>query len=171
MKNMGEYMEIGNKIDIIPATNEDLDCCSEILKQTELGMNYFINSKGQYIGKELLKEGFDKNEIYISKINSSQEIIGFCWIQSRGIFNWFPFLHVLVVSVKYQGMGYGKKHMEHFEELCNKVYKADKAFLIVAEDNEIAKNLYNQLEYKEIGRIPSLLIEGIDEILMFKTIK
>lgn len=164
-------MECRKIIDIIPATIDDLQRCSKILEQSELGQKYFVNSNGEFICKELLKEGFDNNEIHISKINDSSEIIGFSWIQPRGMFHWFPFLHVVVISKKYQGMGYGRRHMEHFESLCSKEYKVDKAFLIVSEDNERAIGLYQHLGYKNIGNIPSLFIKDIDEVLMYKDIK
>lgn len=163
-------MSSNKSIDIIPATLADLQCCSDILEQTELGQKYFINNTGNYIGKELLKEGFDKNEIYISKAKESSQITGFSWIQPRGMFHWFPFLHVVAISKHYEGMGYGKMHMKHFESLSSNEHKSDKVFLMVSQDNDRAISLYKHLEYKVIGHVPSLFIKDIGEVLMYKDI-
>ena len=144
--------------------------CSRILGESELGQKYFVNSNGKYIGAELLKEGFENDDIYVTIHENGNEVIAFSWILKRGIFNWFPFLHVMVVSKPYRCKGYGKEHLKNFEQLCIHEYKADKGFLMVADSNTYAKNLYLNMGYKIVGTIPSLLIEGINEVLMYKEI-
>lgn len=161
-------MELG-KLKFVQAGIEYLNDCSEILKNSELGQKYFADATRTYIGKSLLKEGFEKNEIYISlKKEPGVEVIGFSWIQEKGIFNWFPFLHVVIISESQRGKGYGKIHMEHFELMCRKTFKIDKGFLMVGQYNSQAMHLYENMGYMVVGDIPNLFIRGISETLMYK---
>lgn len=154
-------------INIIRANIDYLTICSDILKDSELGMKYFINANGEYIGKELLKEGFDNNEIYVS-VTEDGSSLGFSWIQERGIFHWFPFLHVVAVDKEHRGNGYGTLHLKHFEKMCVTEFEAHKSFLMVGDYNEKAIELYKHLGYKQVGNIPDLFVKGINEILMYK---
>ena len=158
-----------NEISFLKADERHLTECSEILKNTILGQKYFLDANGKYIGKKLLKEGFEKKEIYVSYSEKNKnQIIGFSWIQPRGIFNWFPYLHVVAIDKKNQGKGYGKKHMTHFECLCKEVYKASKGFLVVGKYNTKAIELYKRIGYQVVGSLPSLFATGLDELFMYK---
>lgn len=170
-KDKLDFENRGSDIEIVKASKMNLQACSEILKDSHLGQKYFINSNGSYIGKKLLEEGFENDEIYISRYkNSSSKIVGFSWIQERGIFNWFPFLHVIAVSRQHRGMGYGKFHLEHFDHLCRTSFETDKGFLMVGEYNKKAIELYKRSGYKLIGKVPSLFLKEIDELLFYKDI-
>ena len=76
----------------LKAEKKHLESCSQILENTKLGRLYFLDGNGQYIGHSLLLEGFQNDDIYVSYDKEHpSDIIGFSWIQKRGIFNWFPF--------------------------------------------------------------------------------
>ena len=151
------------------ASIEHLSICSEILKNSKLGSLYFVDSNGHYIGEELLLEGFHKDDIYVSfNIDNPSQIIGFSWIQSRGIFNWFPFLHLIAIDKDQRTRGYGKGHLLHFEDLCRNEYDSDKAFLMVGSYNQAAIKLYEGIGYEPVGDVPNLFVQGIDEILFYK---
>lgn len=158
-----------NQIVFSKAGEENLTKCSQILENTALGQKYFLDSTGEYIGKKLLKEGFEKDEIYISiDQKNKNQIIGFSWIQPRGIFNWFPYLHVVAIAKENQGKGYGKKHMAHFEGMCQEVFKASKGFLVVGKYNTKAIELYKKIGYQVVGSLPNLFVNGLDELFMYK---
>ncbi|HKL41917.1 MAG TPA: GNAT family N-acetyltransferase [Clostridia bacterium] len=158
-----------NRIIFLKAGSEYLTDCSKILENTTLGQKYFLDSTGEYIGKKLLEEGFEKEEIYISfDKNNKNQIIGFSWIQARGIFNWFPYLHVVAIAKENQGKGYGKKHMAHFESMCQEVFKASKGFLVVGKYNTKAIELYKKIGYQMVGSLPNLFVNGLDELFMYK---
>ena len=140
---------------IVKADQSFRQICAELLFKTELGKRYFINHQNEYIGFELLKEGFDKDTIYLAESEKGQ-IIGFSWFQERGIFNWFPYLHVLVVDPAYQNTGYGTALLNHFETLCYQ------------ENNIKAKSLYEKSGYQVVGPIKDLYIKGVSEILIHK---
>lgn len=156
-----------NQIIFLKAGKEHLTECSQILKNTLLGQKYFLDSDGKYIGKKLLQEGFEKEEIYIS-VNAKNKIIGFSWMQARGIFNWFPYLHVVAISKENQGKGYGKKYMAHFDSMCQEVFKSSKGFLVVGKYNTKAIQLYKKIGYQVVGNLPNLFVNGLDEVFMYK---
>jgi len=152
---------------IVNADIQYLNACADILAKTELGQKYFLNPDGEYIGEYLLKEGFDKKQIYVA-IDENNKCYGFSWIEINGIFHWFPFLHVIVTDPDFAKQGIGSKLMDHFENLCFEIDKSDKAFLIVASYNEKAVRFYENRGYLRSGIIPDLYFKGIDEILMYK---
>lgn len=154
---------------IIKADKKYLSKCALILGESKLGQDYFINRAGEYNGEYLLKEGFEKNEIYVG-INSDEECVGFSWIQDRGIFHWFPFLHIVAISKSYRGKGYGSSFMSHYENLASK-NGANRIFLMVGSYNTKAIKLYKKLNYQEVGSVPELFVNGVDEILMMKIIE
>lgn len=163
------FMIKDSKIIFLKASKGHLTECSEILENTTLGQKYFLDSNGKYIGKKLLAEGFEKGEIYISYCEKNKnQIIGFSWIQARGIFNWFPYLHIVAISKENQGKGYGKKHMAHFESMCQEVFKASKGFLVVGKYNTKAIALYKKIGYQVVGDLPNLFVNGLDEVFMYK---
>lgn len=166
-KNHNTY----SKLIIIRADKRHLKFCSRILKDSKLGRLYFSDGKGNYIGEALLLEGFDKDDIYVSfHEDNPSKLIGFSWIQSRGIFNWFPFLHLLAIDKDQRGQGYGKSHLLHFEEVCKREYESDKVFLMVGNYNQKAIELYEGFDYKPVGQVPNLFVQGIDELLFYKEI-
>lgn len=161
-----------DNIRIVRARKELLKECSKILEDSELGQKYFLDSSGKYIGEKLLSEGFENSEVYVSlNDNQQSQVIGFSWIQERGIFNWFPFLHVVAIASSFQGQGYGKLHMKHFEKICIHDFKADKGFLMVGQYNAKAIKLYKDLGYEVVGNVPNLFVNGINETLMYKEMK
>lgn len=149
---------------------DDLSCCAEILEKTELGQKYFCNAKDEYIGHELLKAGFEKNEIY-GLLNDQQQCLGFMWVQINGIFNWFPFLNVIVIDPSHQHQGHASLLMKEFERICIEEDLSPKAFLIVGSYNQHAINFYEHFGYQCVGTIPNLFVKGIDELLMCKELK
>lgn len=79
--------------------------------------------------------------IVLIAINEENIVLGFIWVILNGIFHSFPYLH-----------------------------DNSKLFLVVADFNPRAKNLYKSIGYKEIGSIPDLYKKGVTEFLMMKEI-
>ena len=150
-------------ISIIKGTLDYIENCEEALICSELGRKYF-SAEGS--ARRSLEEGFLKQEIYVA-LNSENQCIGFFWVIQNGIFHSFPYLHIIAVKEKYRSEGIGKVMMQFFEDLCFKTHS--KVFLVVADFNPQAQKFYKKLGYTEIGFIPNLYREGIDECLMMKT--
>ncbi len=155
-------------ISILKGTFEHLKDCAYILEDSILGQKYFTNRDDQYIGESLLKEGFEKGEIYVA-LNEENQCVGFAWIILNGIFHWFPFLHVLAVKKDLRGRGIGKSLMSFFEEVGFVQDNSPKLFLCVDDFSKEAMGLYKSLGYKEVGPIPDMYITGVVTYLMMKS--
>jgi len=89
-------------VNIIKGEIEQLEVCAKILEDTILGQKYFKDRNDQYIGKSLLKEGFDEEEMVVA-LDGDGSCVGFAWMIPRGIFHWFPFIHVVAVKKNITG--------------------------------------------------------------------
>lgn len=151
-------------INIIKAEDKYLNDCSIALQGSELGRVYFSEENK---ATRALIEGISKGEIFIA-INEECVCLGFIWFILNGSFHSFPYLHIIAVKEEFRNLGIGKKLLQYFEETTSK--KASKLFLVVADFNPRAKELYQSIGYKEIGIIPSLYKSGVNECLMMKEI-
>lgn len=155
------------KLTITKANHGHLDACASILGDTELGQRYFVDREDRYIGRELLKEGFDKGEISVALLEDGS-CAGFVWIELNGIFHWFPFCHVVAVRADLRGRGVGTALMDRFHEVAFEEDRSPKAFLEVGDFNPSAIALYEKLGYQRVGVVQDLYIRGVGEILMVK---
>ncbi|WP_026881114.1 GNAT family N-acetyltransferase [Clostridium akagii] len=151
-------------INIIKAENKHLNDCKEALQKSELGRVYFAE-EGKPI--KALSEGISKGEIFIA-INKRGICLGFLWFITNGAFHSFPYLHIIAVKEEFRNLGIGKKLLKYFEEVTCKT--SSKLFLVVAEFNPDAKQLYQSIGYTEIGIIKNLYKRGVNECLMMKEI-
>jgi ribosomal protein S18 acetylase RimI-like enzyme len=135
--------------------------CEEALKISELGKHYFEREDS---ARNAVLEAIDSGNMYVALEN--EQCIGFLYYLPKGAFHSFPYLHLLVIKQEHRSKGVGKILMGFLEELVFKT--RDKIFLVVADFNPRAKLFYEKLGYKQIGTIPSLYREGIDEYLMMK---
>lgn len=143
---------------------EQLKDCEEILRNSELGNQYF-SKEGS--AKQAVLEGIDSGNLYIALEN--EQCIGFLYYIPDGAFHAFPYLHLIAIKEEHRGKGVGKIMIDFFE---NMVFKTkDKIFLVVADFNPRGKLFYEKLGYEQVGIIPSLYREGINEYLMMKVHK
>jgi ribosomal protein S18 acetylase RimI-like enzyme len=151
-------------INIIKAENKHLFDCKIALQKSELGRVYFPEEDKAI---KALNEGISKGEVFIA-INKEHECLGFIWFILNGAFHCFPYLHIIAVKEEFRNLGIGKKLLQYVEETTSK--NSSKLFLVVADFNPRAKQLYQNIGYKEIGTIPSLYKRGVTECLMMKEI-
>ncbi|AJA47022.1 acetyltransferase [Clostridium pasteurianum DSM 525 = ATCC 6013] len=150
------------EVTIIKGNMNYINECEDALLNSELGRRYF-SEKGS--ARKALKEGFNKEEIYIA-LDSNLRCMGFIWYILDGIFHSLPYLHIIAVKKENRKHGIGKKLLKFFEDVCFKDYT--KIFLVVADFNPESKRLYERIGYSEVGSIPSLYREGVTEYLMMK---
>jgi len=151
-------------INIIKAENRHLIDCEAALLKSELGRVYFAEEDKAI---KDLSEGISKGEIFVA-INKEDICLGFVWAILNGAFHSFPYLHIIAVKEEFRNLGIGKKLLKHFEKVTCKTYS--KLFLVVAEFNPKAKQLYQGIGYTEVGIIPNLYKTGVTECLMMKEI-
>jgi ribosomal protein S18 acetylase RimI-like enzyme len=150
------------EISIIKGSINNINACEEALSNSELGKRYFGASGS---ARRALVEGFEKGEIYTA-MDSDNNCVGFIWFILEGVFHSFPYIHIIAVNEKYRNLGIGKKLLEFFEDICFK--NSSKSFLVVADFNPKAKELYENIGYNELCAIPDLYRKGITEHLMMK---
>ena len=80
-------------------------------------------------------------------------------------------LHLLNFAVhpEYRGLGIGKALLTSLEKLARRK-GVKEIYLEVEEDNEVAKELYRKMGYKEVKRIKNYYPWGKDAIVMVKKI-
>ncbi|MFZ5968343.1 MAG: GNAT family N-acetyltransferase [Bacillota bacterium] len=83
----------------------------------------------------------------------------------NGAFHGFPYLHIIAIKEEFRNLGIGKELLDYFEKV---VAQSSKVFLVVADFNSKAKQLYEKCGYKEVGVIPNLYKSGVTEYLMMK---
>ena len=149
-------------VNIIKAENKYLIDCKVALQKSELGRVYFAEEDKAI---KALNEGSSKWEIFVA-INKKSICLGFIWVILNGAFHSFPYLHIIAVKEEFRNLGIGKKLLKHFEETICKT--SSKLFLVVAEFNPEAKQLYQSIGYTEVGIIPNLYKRGVTECLMMK---
>ena len=149
-------------IKIIKGNMNHINDCKEALINSELGKRYFTES-GR--AKKALEEGFSKEEIYLA-VDINNNCMGFLWFILGGAFHSFPYLHIIAVKEESRNNGVGRKLLQYFEDICFKDFS--KVFLVVGDFNPDAKRLYEEIGYIEVGCLPSLYREGINEHLMMK---
>jgi len=149
-------------INIIKAEYKHIIDCKVALQKSELGRVYF---KDEDKAINALKEGLSKNEICVAT-DKAGSCLGFIWVIPNGAFHSFPYLHMIVVKEEFRNLGIGKKLLKYFEEIISK--DSSKLFLVVADFNPRAKQLYQSFGYKEVGIISDLYKRGVAECLMAK---
>lgn len=150
------------EISIIKAEKLHMIDCADALLKSELGRVYF-HEEDKAI--RALSEGISKGEICIA-INNDSTCLGFIWFILNGAFHSFPYLHIIAVKEEFRNLGIGKKLLHYFEDIHSE--KFSKLFLVVADFNPKAKQLYQNIGYKEVGAIPDLYKRGVTEYIMMK---
>lgn len=150
------------ELNICKGNINNISDCEVALSDSELGRRYF-STPGS--ARKTLEEGFQKEEIYVA-VDQNGNCCGFLWNIFKGIFHSFPYIHIVAVKEEMRGLGIGKKLLRFAEDLCFQT--TSKIFLVVADFNPDAKRLYEKVGYTEVGLIPSLYRQGINECLMMK---
>jgi ribosomal protein S18 acetylase RimI-like enzyme len=150
------------QIVITKANKKHLDDCKSALLNSKLGEEYFpIEQKAI----AAITEGITKEEVFVA-LDEMGECTGFIWFILSGAFHSFPYLHIIAVREEFRGLGIGRKLLSFFEEMV--FPNSSKVFLVVADFNPDAKQLYENLGYQQVGVLPNLYKEGITEYLMMK---
>ncbi len=66
----------------------------------------------------------------------------------------------ILLTVDFQGRGYGKRAMRLFEKYCETFLPINQLICVVAEDNEASLRLFRTLGYREVGVLKWWLKRG-----------
>lgn len=144
------------------AQMDHLADCKAALLNSKLGEEYFPSEEDT---AATLTDGIQKGEV-TAVFSEAGECIGFMWVLMEGAFHGFPYLHIIAVKEPFRGKGIGGKMLEFLEKTI--LAEHSKVFLVVADFNPEAKNLYESVGYRKVGEIPGLYKPGVTEYLMMK---
>lgn len=89
------------------------------------------------------------------------ECLGVVWIQPEGVFGRSPYLRLIAVRRGHEGRGLGGRLLAAAEERVAGI----PLFLLVSEDNVLARAFYQRQGYRRVGRLPGYVREEIVELL------
>ena len=141
-----------------------IDCCVEILQESDLGKVYFIDRKK---ATGMLSYAMEQNNVYVA-LDENGKCLGFIYYMTKGVFGSYPYLHIIAVKEEYRSHGIGKQLMRFFEDNASDQPRT-KYFLTVDDFNPRARKLYENLGYKCVGELPDFYKQGINCYLMMKT--
>ena len=157
-------------MDIVEVESTELEECSDIVFESEMGKRYYSSNKEVY---RRLRAGMEEGDkIYTAK-NHNGCMKGILWYQQEGIFHAFPYLHMIVVRNSCQYQGIGKSLLDFFEynTLVNGYNTLrTKVFLTVGDYNINAENIYKKRGYIQVGEIADLYRKGTTEKLYMKIV-
>lgn len=102
-------------------------------------------------------------EVYVAQQN--RDIIGLFVLQMQGTFA--GYLQSICIAPEMREMGVGTQMIRYAEEYVFKT--SPNFFLCVSGFNKRALKLYQSLGYEEVGVLKNFVANGMDEILMRKT--
>ncbi len=97
--------------------------------------------------EECLEEAETYHQWHPVSIYDDDILIGFAMYGSFGP-NRDTWIDRIIIDVKYQGLGYGKKAMKKLIEVVSKEYDVDVLYLSFVEENKVAYNLYKSLGFE-----------------------
>ncbi|MBI5916565.1 MAG: GNAT family N-acetyltransferase [Bacteroidetes bacterium] len=103
-------------------------------------------------------------EIYI--LEKDRQIAGFVILQMCGTFR--GYIQTLFVSEPFRGKGLSKMLLVFCEERILKV--SPNIFICVSSFNEIAKKIYLDYGFRQVGVLDNFIKKGFDEILLRKSV-
>lgn len=94
---------------------------------------------------------------------------GLAWFLPAGTFALGGYLRLLAVTAAAQGRGTGAALLAAFESAVAE--RSRHAFLLVSDFNQPAQLFYHRHGYIEVGRLPELVVAGIDELVYWKRLR
>lgn len=91
---------------------------------------------------------------------------GLAWYLPAGTLGLGGYLRLLAVTAAAQGRGAGAELLAGFEAAVAE--RSRHAFLLVSDFNQPAQSFYRRRGYVEVGRLPALVLAGVDELLYWK---
>ena len=148
------------KFKIEPAADQELlRRCALMMSQSEA----WIMLKRDLNGCEEAMRG-DYKEVYVAV--EEGRLLGFIVLQMAGVFK--GYIQSICVSPEIRNYGLGSSLISFAEERIFSV--SPNVFMLVSAFNENAARLYYKLGYEKIGLLKNFVVDGMDEILLRKTI-
>jgi ribosomal protein S18 acetylase RimI-like enzyme len=100
-------------------------------------------------------------------VEDEQGLAGYVQFRLGGTFAWAGYVRVLAVHPGRRGQGLGRKIMAFAEDMI--LARGANVFLLCSAFNQKAREFYQALGYREVGRLPDFLTAGTEEVIYRKT--
>lgn len=158
-------MKMTMSFNLEKATMDRIEECQEVFRDSLLYNTYCRDNCIQ----SWVKEGVEKGEVYLA-VSSSNEVIGYMWIEWYGFVGAFPYLALFGVKKQYRGQGVGRSMLRIYEGLCREMgFK--KCTMMVSKPNVRARRLYQSEGFVKRGEVPGFVFPDVDEFIMIKDLK
>jgi len=94
---------------------------------------------------------------------------GLCWFQPSGTLGLGGYLKLLAIATGGEGRGAGAALLAGFEAAV--ATHSRHAFLLVSDFNHGAQRFYQRHGYREVGRLPALVLPDVDELVLWKRLR
>mgnify|MGYP001577750894 CR=1 FL=1 len=96
----------------------------------------------------------------------SGRLAGLAWFSTEGTLGVGGYLRLLAVVPTVHGQGVGAQLLAAFETPT--FARCAHAFLLVSDFNKGAQRFYARYGYREVGRLPGLVLPDVDEVIYWK---
>ena len=149
-------------ITIREAEAGDVDALVEIIQGQSLWKRYGYHP--HRVKSDLLGALTREDAVLVAETDAGA--VGFIWLQAEAAFSRSPYLRILAVRRGCEGQGVGGLLLRRGEDFMNGA--GGGLFLLVSDFNHDAHRFYLREGYREVGRIPDYVVDGVWERLMFK---
>jgi ribosomal protein S18 acetylase RimI-like enzyme len=156
-----------NSYTIRPIEGSDIEKIANWMVQIQLWQRY--NLTVPIIIERFQLAMTNQEIISVITAENQDEPLGFARVLPKGMFGQQAYLKQISVHHEYSGMGLGTQLLQHIEVECRA--DSDRLFLLVSAFNTSAQQFYEHNGYQQIGRIPSYILAGVDELLYYKRLK
>lgn len=102
--------------------------------------------------------------------DDGKAISGMAWFTEGGTFGGLGgYLRLIALAPGREGHGVGGALLDEVERRVARTSR--RLFLLVSHENDGARRFYAARGYQEGGRLASLVVEGIDEIVMWRRLR
>lgn len=140
--------------------------CADIIMSTDFGRLYFPMRE---MLEDEIARACEVGDIHYAA--DADEIVGVLWSQQTGMFNTFPYLHIIAVSEDVRGSGIGSVLMDFFERRALGDRMRTRAFLLTKANNDRAQKFYERRGYRRLCEIDGLFRRNTAELLYMKDLR
>ena len=145
-----------------PLTAEDVSGLTLALGSLSLLVRY--NRTGERLSRDL-NQALDRGEsLWVAEIEGRPRALA--WFVPEGTMGMAGYLRLLAVAPEAQRHGVGRALLATYETETARASRH--ATLMVSDFNHHAQRFYERAGYHQVGRLPALVLPGVDEILYWK---
>jgi ribosomal protein S18 acetylase RimI-like enzyme len=151
-----------NQLTIRPLAPADIADIARWVAATPLWQRYNVTETSF---AERLANGL-ANGATIFVATRANDVLGFVWLVARGAFNRSAYIQLIGIRPDARASGVGRALMEFAEAHA----PSRDLFLLVSDFNTAAQKFYARLGYVQVGKLDDYVVQGISELLMWKTL-